>query len=87
MRVYRNMKSRITGVQVAKFHLYKGKTLLPKEDFYKFGKDSLIFQKLFEEYEASNWNRKLAPSVDRIDSSKHLVHFLPPSLVIHFFQN
>ena len=34
MRCYRNMKSRITGVQKQKAHLYVGKSLLEKELFY-----------------------------------------------------
>lgn len=36
MRMYRNMKSRVTGVQSKKAHLYKGKDLLAKEDFYEW---------------------------------------------------
>lgn len=68
MRMYRNMKSRITGVQWAKFHLYAGKELLPKEEFYEWAKNSPKFWELYEAYKNDNYNRKLAPSVDRIDS-------------------
>lgn len=68
VRLYRNMKSRITGVQMAKFHLYEGKELLDKNDFYKWAKNSPKFYELFKEYEDSNYDRKLAPSVDRINS-------------------
>lgn len=67
MRLYRNMKSRITGVQKTKHHLYKDKYLLPKEDFYKWAESDKVFHKLFRDYENSNYERKLAPSVDRID--------------------
>lgn len=70
MRLYRNMKSRITGVQKLKFHLYKDKVLLDKQDFYIWAKGSRSFHLLFKQYVASNYDRKLAPSVDRIDSSK-----------------
>lgn len=70
MRKYRNMKSRIEGIQKAKHHLYKGKEILSKEDFYNWAKSSKQFYKLFEAWERSGYERKLSPSVDRIDSSK-----------------
>lgn len=69
VRLYRNMKSRITGVQRFKFHLYKNKELLPKEDFYAWAKSSPNFFLLFNNWVANNYDRKLTPSVDRIDSS------------------
>lgn len=68
MRLYRNMKSRIEGVQKAKFHLYAGCSLLPKETFYEWSLASEVFHQLFEEWEQSGYERKLAPSVDRVDS-------------------
>jgi hypothetical protein len=68
VRLYRNMKSRISGVQVAKFYLYEGKELLTKEDFYVWAKNSPKFYELFKEYQNSNYDRKLAPSVDRVNS-------------------
>lgn len=69
MRLYRNMKSRIEGIQKKKHHLYKGKSLLSKEDFYQWAKDNKAFIELFKAYVDSGFDRKLAPSVDRIDSS------------------
>lgn len=69
VRLYRNMKSRISGVQYQKFHLYQGKELLPKEEFYNWAKNNSKFWDLFEQYKASNYDRKLAPSVDRVNSS------------------
>lgn len=69
MRIYRNMKSRIEGVQKAKFHLYRGKYLLPKEEFYAWAIMQPEFHRLFREWEESGYERKLAPSVDRVDSS------------------
>lgn len=68
MRAYRNMKSRIKGIQKAKSHLYEGKSLLPKESFYDWAKSS-NFAEMFQAYVAANYEMKLAPSVDRIDSS------------------
>lgn len=69
MRLYRNMKSRICGVQKAKHHLYDGKCLLEKEDFYTWAQNCDEFHKLFRKWEKSGYDRKLTPSVDRIDSS------------------
>jgi hypothetical protein len=68
MRLYRNMKSRVTGVQAAKFHLYAGKELLEKEVFYEWAKQSKKFHSLFRVWESSGYKRTLAPSVDRINS-------------------
>ena len=70
MRLYRNMNSRINGVQKQKHHLYKGKYLLPKDVFYTWAKSSSEFHSLFANWEQSGYERKLSPSVDRIDSSR-----------------
>lgn len=69
MRMYRNMLSRVTGIQAAKFHLYRGKSLLPKSEFMEWAINSPEFHALFAAWEASGYDRKLAPSVDRINSS------------------
>jgi hypothetical protein len=69
MRLYRNMKSRVDGVQAAKYHLYRGLGILEKEKFYQWANCQPEFHSLFCEYEASGYERRLAPSVDRIDSS------------------
>jgi hypothetical protein len=70
MRMYRNMKSRITGVQSKKAHLYKGKELLSKEEFYEWAKCSPMFMVLFRQYQEKGYQMKDAPTVDRLDSSK-----------------
>lgn len=36
MRVYRNMKSRVEGIQKLKSHLYEGKEILDKQSFMTF---------------------------------------------------
>lgn len=69
VRCYRNMKSRIEGVQVKKHHLYKGKYLLSKELFYEWSLNNENFNNLFNEWEISGYNRKTSPSIDRIDNS------------------
>lgn len=70
MRLYRNMESRVKGIQWQKSHLYQNMTILSREDFYNWFLNSEDFKKLFTEYEASGFQRKLAPSVDRINSEK-----------------
>ncbi|QDP62365.1 MAG: hypothetical protein Unbinned8472contig1000_65 [Prokaryotic dsDNA virus sp.] len=70
MRLYRNMKSRVTGIQREKYYLYKGKELLPKDVFYDWALNSEDFHTLFQIWEDSEYDRKLTPSVDRVDSEK-----------------
>lgn len=70
MRLYRNMQSRVEGVQKVKFHLYEGKELLDRHTFYQWGLMSNTFISLYINYTKNNYDRKLAPSVDRKDSSK-----------------
>lgn len=69
VRLYRNMKSRIAGIQKAKHHLYKGKDLLPKEEFYKWANLSEEFHILFAAWELAEYSRRLTPTVDRVDST------------------
>ena len=68
MRSYRNMQSRVEGIQ--KKGSWYGKELLPREDFYAWALNDPTFKLLFSLYESSGYERKLAPSPDRIDSSK-----------------
>lgn len=70
MRLYRNMKSRISGVQKQKHHLYKNKSIITKQEFYEWAKNNNDYPDLFINYVLSDFDRKLAPSVDRIDSEK-----------------
>jgi hypothetical protein len=67
MRAYRNMKSRITGVQKEKHYLYAGKELLSKEEFYDWARKSSDFLKLYKEWVNFEFNQKLTPSVNRIN--------------------
>lgn len=68
MRSYRNMQSRVEGIQ--KNGSWTGQELLARADFYEWGLNSPDFQRLFEAYEESGYDRKLAPSPDRIDPSR-----------------
>lgn len=73
MRMYRNMQSRVRGVQKLKAHLYKGKELLPRDEFYKWANRSMLFWRLFSKWEASKYDRRLTPTVNRIDPNKGYV--------------
>lgn len=68
MRSYRNMQSRVRGIQ--KHGTWVGKEILSREDYYEWGLNHPDFKRLFAAYEASGYDRMLAPSPDRIDSSK-----------------
>ena len=67
VRAYRNMKSRINGIQKTKHHLYRGKYILDKDQFYKWSLENKDFHRLFKTWEGSNYDRKFTPSIDRID--------------------
>ena len=69
MRVYRNMKSRVTGVQKLKSYLYLGKELLPKNEFYLWSKTNATFITLYKDWVYSGFKQNITPSIDRIDST------------------
>jgi hypothetical protein len=68
VRLYRNMKSRVVGIQKGCIHLYGGLEILPKDEFYDFALNNSEFHKLFKEWENSLYERRLCPSIDRIDT-------------------
>ena len=68
MRTYRNMKSRVLGL--VKPHLYHGLSLLDKDCFYEWAKNNHDFQTLFTQWTNKGYDRKLSPSIDRIDPTK-----------------
>lgn len=70
MRTYRNMESRVTGIQKNKAHLYKGLELLTRDSFYFWSQGDKDFLRLFTEWESKGFPRMEGPSIDRIDSSK-----------------
>jgi len=69
MRCYRNMKSRVTGIQWRKKHLYQGKDILTKEDFYNWSLGDESFNRLFKQWEELGKPPRKGPSIDRIDNS------------------
>lgn len=67
MRTYRNMLSRVSGVQKAKAHLYSGLDILTKQEFLSWSLTT-NFEDLLSEYKGSGYDMKLAPSIDRKNS-------------------
>lgn len=70
MRAYRNMKSRVEGVQWRKAHLYEGLKLMSREEFYQWAWDNPEFWRLYKQWVQSGYARRLSPSINRIDSYK-----------------
>ena len=68
VRLYRNMTSRVNGIQKKCIHLYQGLDILPKEQFYEFALNNSEFHRLFKEWEDALYQRRLCPSIDRIDA-------------------
>lgn len=66
MRSYRNMQSRVEGVQ--KDGSWTGKELMPRSEFYSAALADPEFHRLFAAYESSGYERRLAPSPDRVDT-------------------
>ena len=71
VRAYRNMESRVKGIQKRQAQYYTGLEILPREEFYKwaFSTDS-GFQELYDAWKTADYDRKLSPSVDRPDVYK-----------------
>lgn len=70
MRKYRNMESRVKGIQKLKNHLYKGLDLLDRKQYYQWAKSSKTFKYLFKTWIENDYDRKFCPTVDRINSLK-----------------
>ena len=70
MRMYRNMKSRVTGVQKKKFHLYYGLPIMLKKEFYEWALNSWDFKILFQNWAANGFKPRETPSINRINNKK-----------------
>jgi len=66
MRAYRNMLSRVRGIQ-RPYGNHHGLEILDKQEFYDWALNNEDFHNLFKDWEISKYDRKLTPSVDRID--------------------
>lgn len=66
VRSYRNIESRVNGVQKRKHHLYDNFYILPRKEFYNFSLNDEKFLRLLASYRSSGWKPSKAPSLDRI---------------------
>lgn len=68
MRTYRNMLSRVLGIQRREAKFYEGLPILPKEEFYRWALNpASTYHDLYTNWSANNFARRLSPSVDRLD--------------------
>lgn len=65
MRCYANMKNRVLGR--SKPHIYKGLSILSREEFYTYTLDDVAFNRLYRRWVAADYDRRLTPSVNRIN--------------------
>ncbi len=71
MRAYRNMLSRVVGIQKKKAHLYEGLTILPKSHFYAWAlAEESPFWPLWHRWQKRDRDRRFTPSIDRIDAER-----------------
>lgn len=71
MRKHHHMRGRVNGEHWYQcVHLWAGKGVLDRDEFYNWALSDIKFHELFEAWEKSGYERNLCPSVDRIDSSK-----------------
>lgn len=73
MRVYRNMQSRVEGIQRREAHHYEGLPILPRTDFYAWSVGDGEFNRLWIEWQAAKRDKHLTPSIDRKDVSRGYV--------------
>ena len=68
MRTYRNMQSRVEGIQKREAKFYMGLPILSREDFYTWSLSTdSDFHGLHTRWTEANYDRRLSPSIDRID--------------------
>lgn len=72
-KMYRDMKARVTGTKKGAVaerskHIYIGKPILPKDVFMQWAKNHPDFLSLYKRYVMNDFERRLAPSLNRINS-------------------
>lgn len=68
--LYTRMKMRVKGKNTKNPQLYLGLPVLPKDIFMTWAKNHPGFLGLYKRWVSNNFDRKLTPSVNRINSSK-----------------
>ena len=69
MRTYRNMESRTKGIVKGKRHLYEGLGVMQRDCFYSWSLGDEDFNKLYQEWVDSGYEKRLSPSIDRVDTA------------------
>lgn len=67
MLTYNNMNRRVRGY--VKKHIYEGLGILNRDSFYEWSINNEHFNKLYDNWVKSEYDRKLSPSIDRINSN------------------
>ena len=71
---YKDMRTRINGKHSnPRCHIYKGLGLLEKSEFIAWALADSVYNRMFSAYEASGFDRGLAPTIDRIDTQRGYV--------------
>jgi hypothetical protein len=69
-RRYRGMKERVAGTRKNPRHFGAiGKPLVDRETFVEWSLNDPEYNRLYAEWVATNYDRKLSPSIDRIDNN------------------
>lgn len=74
-KMYKDMKGRVTGTKTGAVadrtkHIYLGKPILPKDVFVQWAKNHPDFLSLYKRYVMNDFERRLAPSVNRMNSKR-----------------
>lgn len=67
---YTCMRCRVNGIGGHNRGDWKGKAILPKDVFMTWARNHPDFLNLYKRYVMNNFDRKLAPSINRIDSNR-----------------
>lgn len=73
--LYSKMNSRVRGLKgsTKRVDIYIGLSILPREVFYNWAKNHPDFLNLYKCWVSNNFDRKLTPSVNRMNSKKGYV--------------
>ena len=76
-RAYKYMKWRVAGkhskVNQHKIKYWAGLPILSREEFYAWSKSDSNFKRLYKFWASNNYEKRLAPSVNRINSKEGYV--------------
>lgn len=65
--LYSNMNQRVKGKHTRSPHLYKGRSILPREVFKIWARNHVVFLQLYKQWKSCGYDISLTPSVNRIN--------------------